>query len=176
MSDYLFWSAVCRHLLPFVTVLYLLSFLWVHTIFRFRTSSLICFPSRQRDRSNIGNAKVAGMAKDLKLVGLKYNIAAAVFFVSIRLTQEMLDLGKLTRCSSDTLQPCGNTFVRIFINKRKWFNWTIFLEILLSSSIAPHDGVSQIVSTQASWSAESDCISQFRALWSPGGWSWHWCA
>ena len=37
-----------------------------------------------RDRSNIGNAKVAGMAKDLKLIGLKYNIAAAVFFVSIR--------------------------------------------------------------------------------------------
>lgn len=35
-----------------------------------------------RDRSNIGNAKVAGMAKDLKLVGLKYNIAAAIFFVS----------------------------------------------------------------------------------------------
>ena len=28
-----------------------------------------------------GNAKIAGMATDLKLVGLKYNIAAAVFFV-----------------------------------------------------------------------------------------------
>jgi hypothetical protein len=40
----------------------------------------------QRDRTNIGNAKVAGMAKDLKLVGLKYNIAAAVFFVGIWLT------------------------------------------------------------------------------------------
>ena len=30
----------------------------------------------------VGNAKVAGMAKDLHLVGLRYNIAAAVFFVS----------------------------------------------------------------------------------------------
>jgi len=34
-----------------------------------------------RDRSNIGNAKVAGMAKDLNLVGYEYNIAAAVFFL-----------------------------------------------------------------------------------------------
>ncbi|KAG2075430.1 MFS general substrate transporter [Suillus decipiens] len=48
------------HLLPFVTLFYLLSFL---------------------DRSNIGNAKVGGMATDLKLTGLKYNIAAAVFFI-----------------------------------------------------------------------------------------------
>ena len=31
----------------------------------------------------LGNAKVAGMAADLKLVGLKYNIAAAVFFVRV---------------------------------------------------------------------------------------------
>ncbi|EIW82847.1 MFS general substrate transporter [Coniophora puteana RWD-64-598 SS2] len=47
------------HLLPFVSLLYLLSFL---------------------DRSNVGNAKVAGMSKDLDLVGFRYNIAAAVFF------------------------------------------------------------------------------------------------
>lgn len=30
----------------------------------------------------VGNAKIAGMATDLKLVGLRYNIIAAVFFVS----------------------------------------------------------------------------------------------
>jgi len=35
----------------------------------------------RRDRSNIGNAKIAGMATDLKLVGYDYNIAAAVFFL-----------------------------------------------------------------------------------------------
>ena len=29
-----------------------------------------------------GNAKVAGIATDLKLVGLEYNTAAAIFFVS----------------------------------------------------------------------------------------------
>ncbi|KAF8134538.1 major facilitator superfamily domain-containing protein [Boletus edulis] len=48
------------HLLPLVSLLYLLSFL---------------------DRSNIGNAKIAGLVKDLHLVGLEYNTAAAVFFV-----------------------------------------------------------------------------------------------
>lgn len=47
------------HLLPFVSLLYLLSFL---------------------DRSNVGNAKVAGMSTDLNLTGYRYNIAAAVFF------------------------------------------------------------------------------------------------
>ncbi|CAA7260730.1 unnamed protein product [Cyclocybe aegerita] len=48
------------HLLPFVSFLYLLSFL---------------------DRANIGNAKIAGMSHDLNLDGLKYNIIAAVFFL-----------------------------------------------------------------------------------------------
>lgn len=32
------------------------------------------------DRSNIGNAKIAGMYKDLKLHGLQYNIALTAFF------------------------------------------------------------------------------------------------
>ncbi|KAF8555237.1 MFS general substrate transporter [Imleria badia] len=54
------------HLLPLVSLLYLLSFL---------------------DRANIGNARVAGMATDLNLVGLRYNIASAVFFVMYCLAQ-----------------------------------------------------------------------------------------
>ncbi|KAI9571124.1 major facilitator superfamily domain-containing protein [Boletus coccyginus] len=49
-----------RHLLPLVSLLYFLSFL---------------------DRSNIGNAKVAGISKDLHLVGLEYNTAAAAFYI-----------------------------------------------------------------------------------------------
>ncbi|KAJ7186806.1 MFS general substrate transporter [Mycena filopes] len=48
-------------LLPIITLLYLWSFL---------------------DRTNIGNAKIAGLTVDLKLVGLQYNVCAAVFFVS----------------------------------------------------------------------------------------------
>jgi len=48
------------HLLPLISSLYLLCFL---------------------DRTNIGNAKILGMSTDLHLVGLRYNIAAAVFFI-----------------------------------------------------------------------------------------------
>ncbi|KAG9313544.1 major facilitator superfamily domain-containing protein [Chiua virens] len=54
------------HILPLVSLLYLLSFL---------------------DRSNVANAKVAGMATDLNLVGLKYNTAAAIFFIPYCLGQ-----------------------------------------------------------------------------------------
>ncbi|EON64993.1 hypothetical protein W97_04228 [Coniosporium apollinis CBS 100218] len=46
-------------LLPFLALLYLLSFL---------------------DRTNIGNARLAGLEKDLGMKGLDYNIALAVFF------------------------------------------------------------------------------------------------
>ncbi|KAF2093624.1 MFS general substrate transporter [Rhizodiscina lignyota] len=51
-------------LVPQLTILYLMAFL---------------------DRSNIGNAKIAGMTEDLKLVGLDYNIALTTFFVSYSL-------------------------------------------------------------------------------------------
>ncbi|KAH6885643.1 major facilitator superfamily domain-containing protein [Coprinopsis sp. MPI-PUGE-AT-0042] len=54
------------HLLPFISLLYLLSFL---------------------DRSNIGNARIAGMADDVGLTGLKYNVVAAVFFVPYALAE-----------------------------------------------------------------------------------------
>ncbi|KIJ13103.1 hypothetical protein PAXINDRAFT_117536 [Paxillus involutus ATCC 200175] len=48
-----------RHLLPFVSLLYFLSFL---------------------DRTNVGES-VAGMLTDLDLVGFRYNIVASVFFI-----------------------------------------------------------------------------------------------
>ncbi|KAJ7693323.1 major facilitator superfamily domain-containing protein [Mycena rosella] len=54
------------HLLPFVSLLYLLSFL---------------------DRANVGNAKVAGMAKDADLTGFRYNTIAAVFFIPYALAE-----------------------------------------------------------------------------------------
>ncbi|TGZ77276.1 MFS general substrate transporter [Ascodesmis nigricans] len=47
------------HLVPFLSLLYLLSFL---------------------DRTNIGNARLAGLEEDLGMKGLDYNIALAVFF------------------------------------------------------------------------------------------------
>ncbi|KAH9963862.1 MFS general substrate transporter [Russula dissimulans] len=54
------WRKLDTHLLPLVSLLYLLSFL---------------------DRSNIGNARIAGMSEDLRLIHLRYNTAAAVFFI-----------------------------------------------------------------------------------------------
>ncbi|KAM0548786.1 hypothetical protein ACHAPJ_009782 [Fusarium lateritium] len=53
-------------LLPMLTLLYVLSFL---------------------DRSNIGNAKVAGMNADLKLTGSQYNVALTVFFIPYALLE-----------------------------------------------------------------------------------------
>ncbi|KAG8907976.1 hypothetical protein FRB99_001142 [Tulasnella sp. 403] len=50
-----------RHIIPLVSLLYLLSFL---------------------DRSNIGNAKIVGLVTDLKLKGLQYNVCSAVFFIT----------------------------------------------------------------------------------------------
>ncbi|KAK5173937.1 uncharacterized protein LTR77_002618 [Saxophila tyrrhenica] len=47
-------------LLPVLSFLYLLAFL---------------------DRSNLGNAKVAGLADDLALTGPQYNLSATVFFI-----------------------------------------------------------------------------------------------
>ncbi|KAG6830979.1 hypothetical protein H0H87_006630 [Tephrocybe sp. NHM501043] len=49
------------HLLPILTGLYLLSFL---------------------DRSNVGNAKIVGLATDLKISGPEYNTALALYFVA----------------------------------------------------------------------------------------------
>jgi hypothetical protein len=37
------------------------------------------------DRTNLGNAKIAGMAEDLKLEGHRYNIALTVFFITYAL-------------------------------------------------------------------------------------------
>ncbi|KAN0087462.1 Major facilitator superfamily domain containing protein [Tylopilus felleus] len=54
------------YLLPLVSSLYFLSFL---------------------DRANIANASIAGMTADLQLVGLRYNIVAAIFFVTYCLAQ-----------------------------------------------------------------------------------------
>jgi len=50
-----------RHIIPLVMTLYLLAFL---------------------DRSNIGNARIAGMTKDLKLTDAKYNWLLTIFYIS----------------------------------------------------------------------------------------------
>jgi hypothetical protein len=47
-------------LIPLLSILYLISFL---------------------DRGNVGNARVAGLTKDLRLSGTQYNIALTMFFI-----------------------------------------------------------------------------------------------
>ena len=51
---------VDRRIVPVVTILYLFCFL---------------------DRANIGNARIQGMAKDLNLVGYRFNWALSVFYI-----------------------------------------------------------------------------------------------
>jgi hypothetical protein len=121
---------------------------------------------RHRDRSNIGNAKIARMATDLKLVGLKYNIAAAVFFVSIWLTHKLLDVGGLTHVSSDTLQPYGSTIVR-YNSKCDFTKITDFPETLHSNFFGHQDGVSSNIFPSRA-ASRFDLTSQFPALWSHG--------
>ncbi|KAJ7027912.1 major facilitator superfamily domain-containing protein [Mycena alexandri] len=53
-------------LIPLITILYLCCFL---------------------DRSNLGNARIAGMAEDLKLSGMRYQMAAAAFFITYSLLE-----------------------------------------------------------------------------------------
>ncbi|CAI6093584.1 unnamed protein product [Clonostachys chloroleuca] len=66
-------------ILPLLTVLYVFSFM---------------------DRSNIGNAKVAGMNKDLNLTGTQYNLALTVFFFPYSLLEVPSNvILKLTRPS-----------------------------------------------------------------------------
>ncbi|PCH39068.1 MFS general substrate transporter [Wolfiporia cocos MD-104 SS10] len=48
------------HLLPFVSLLYLLAYL---------------------DRTNVGNAKIAGLTGDLGLTGVQFNLCSAMFFI-----------------------------------------------------------------------------------------------
>ena len=53
-------SQVNVRLVPMLAILYLIS---------------------QLDRANIGNAKIEGLDKDLKLTGVQYNIVLSLFFV-----------------------------------------------------------------------------------------------
>ncbi|KAJ3491628.1 hypothetical protein NLI96_g573 [Meripilus lineatus] len=54
------WRKVDWHIMPIAVLLYLASYI---------------------DRANIGNAKVLGLAKDLKLTDNQYNLALTIFFV-----------------------------------------------------------------------------------------------
>ncbi|KAB5590086.1 transport protein [Ceratobasidium theobromae] len=69
VSDRLLLRKLDWNLLPLVSILHLLSFL---------------------DRTNFGNAKIAGMEKDLKMKGFDYNIAASVFYITSNLAMKRI--------------------------------------------------------------------------------------
>lgn len=59
------------------------------------------------DRSNLGNAKIAGMEEDLNLIGLRYNTALTVFFVPYALLEVPSNVGRIaarwaSRCLTRT--------------------------------------------------------------------------
>src|SRR6202012_1791555 len=63
------------HVVPVLTLMYLLCF--------------VCLPRRpparltaQIDRTNIGNARIAGMADDLKLQGYRFNWGLTTFYLA----------------------------------------------------------------------------------------------
>ncbi|KAH8994727.1 MFS general substrate transporter [Lactarius hatsudake] len=60
------WRKLDTHLLPILIFLYFLSFL---------------------DRTIIGYAAIAGMKEDLRLTGLRYNVAAALFYIPYSLVE-----------------------------------------------------------------------------------------
>ncbi|PIL24584.1 MFS general substrate transporter [Ganoderma sinense ZZ0214-1] len=73
-------------LLPLVTLLFLFSFL---------------------DRTNIGNAKIAGLVSDLHLTGLQYNLCAAMFFITYCLFEVPSNLAlKVSRPSLPFIMCC----------------------------------------------------------------------
>jgi MFS family permease len=72
------------HLLPLLAIMYLFNSL---------------------DKSNMGNAKTAGLAKDLHLMGLQYNTILSIFYVPYVLTAPFLAaLGK--KYGPSKVLPC----------------------------------------------------------------------
>ena len=126
------WRKLDIYVLPLLSLLYLLSFMWVvrYTLYLYPVGWLY-----SRDRANIGishrpriwnywslsdcfqgNARIAGMVKDLDLYGLRYNIAAAVFFVS----RYAICLISTNRVTIDSILFCWSTVVWHLIVITEW--------------------------------------------------------
>ncbi|QRW08134.1 major facilitator superfamily transporter [Ceratobasidium sp. AG-Ba] len=64
-------------ILPVVIILYLANFM--HITDRVTSNAV--------DRTNVGNAKVAGLEKDIGLVGYQYNIGLSIFYITYALSE-----------------------------------------------------------------------------------------
>ena len=71
------WRKMDLYVLPVVAMFYLLSFLVSHLLHYVEGKSFML----PQDRTNFGNARVAGLQKDLKLTNKQYSIALTVTYV-----------------------------------------------------------------------------------------------
>lgn len=69
-------------LLPCIWIMYLLSYMDVRL--PFLSNTLFSIADRRTQRTNIGNAKVAGMTDDLNMSSDEYSISLIVFFITVR--------------------------------------------------------------------------------------------
>lgn len=65
---------------------------------------LFCFI----DRANIGNARLAGLEKDLKLKGYDYNQVLSIFYISYIIFEVSCFLEMLQLCRADLIQIPSN--------------------------------------------------------------------
>ncbi|CAE6423289.1 unnamed protein product [Rhizoctonia solani] len=102
VSDHRLLRKLDWNLLPLVSLLHLLSFL---------------------DRTNFGNAKIAGMEKDLKMKGFDYNIAASVFYITSNLAMKKIGASRwfpaqmIAWGAVTTLMCLVNTYPGIVISR-----------------------------------------------------------
>lgn len=68
-------------LLPTIWLMYLLSYMVGHRSFLTGDVGML-MANRDQDRTNIGNARIAGMADDLELSSNQYSVCLVVFFVT----------------------------------------------------------------------------------------------
>lgn len=83
------WRKLDIHLLPLTTMFYFLSFLVGSSYFH-PLVQLLILKRRLRhtqDRANIGNARVAGLQKDLKMSNTQYSVALTVTFLPYIVTE-----------------------------------------------------------------------------------------
>jgi len=71
------WRKVDLYVLPVVAMFYLLSFLVSHLLQGVEAKPFTLL----QDRTNLGNARVAGLQKDLKMTNKQYSIALTVTYV-----------------------------------------------------------------------------------------------
>ncbi|TAQ86413.1 hypothetical protein B7494_g5265 [Chlorociboria aeruginascens] len=119
------------HLIPFLALIYLLCFL---------------------DRTNVGNARLFGLEKDLHMEGLDYNIALAIFFPFYILTE-------IPSIAEGGLFPGANYFITMWYQRHECgFRMALFFSAATAAG--------------AFGGLFARGISEMSGLGNKAGWSW----